>query len=494
MRTRFTTFSNFLAVLCAVLFVIAMILALLFVNSRQTLFNAETYKRALMEHKAYEQLPALLAEGSSSFERLLTKPCTDHALICAMEGASAELQTCLVDSLGEQAYVEIGSRQREPTTAELAGSQPCLDQYGSASLQTGAEAGSPDDNLLATASVEVRVCARQVLGDETYEALYNGQRPPTLRETRRINACIRQVRREARLNNPGISGDLMPILDDFSPDQWEQLIRFLLPPDDLRRLTESALDQAFAYLNSESDTASVSLVDLKARLTGQPGQELILFLLDAQPPCTEEQQAQINAGNFENRGATAIYCAASSETLAKMIPHMQTRLNRVIAQLPDEAVLIKPATDVPNGSPSDLFGKDPQTVIRALHKWIGLSPLLALSLLMLVSMLSVRSLKDLLRWWGIPLFSAGLLTLSIGLAAQPLLDWAWVNYAVPQFPSMISSGLAELGHDVFRSVVHELGTWLMLEASLIALLGLAAIITSFYVDPLSASPKSVIKK
>jgi hypothetical protein len=482
MRTRFTAFYNFLAVLCAILFVIATVPVLLLSNSKQTLLNAEAYKRALIDNKAYEQLPALMAEGSSSLERFLEKPCTDNLLVCAMDNASPELQICLTDSLGPQAYGEIGSGQRDATDVEQDSSQACLDRYASTTLQTGPEAGSLDDQPLSSAPAKVQACARQVLGDEAYQTLSNNQRPPTKRETRQINACIRQARREARLNNSGIGGELMPILKDFSLKQWEELIRFLLPADELQEMTEAALDQVFSYLKGESNRASISLVNLKTRLRGQAGQELILFLLNAQPPCTEEQQAKINAGDFENGGGTAIYCAASGETLAQVIPPMQNRLSRLAAQIPNEAVLIKPI------STSDaISGGDPFITIRRLRSWMRLSPLLPVSLLVLVTLFGVRSVKSGLRWWGIPLLSAGLIVLSIGIAAQPLLDWAWVNYAIPQFPSVISSGLAELGHDMFRSVVHELGKWLMLEAGPILLLGLAAIIGSFYVGPITPS-------
>ena len=481
MRTRFTDLSNFLAVLFAVLFVIATVLVLVLLNSKHTVLNAETYKRMLTNNRAYEQLPALMAETSSSLERFLEEPCTDNLLVCAMDSASPELQTCLTDSLGPQAYQEIGTGRRDPTDAELDSSQACLEQYESTTLQTGPEAGSPDDPPLSTAPANVQACARQALGDEAYEALSNGQRPPTKRETRQVNACIRQARREARLNKPGIGGELMPILKDFSPAQWEQLIRFLFPADELQHMAESALDQVFSYLKGESDSASISLVDLKARLTGQAGEKLILFLLDAQPPCTGEQQAQINAGNFENGGETAIYCAASGETLAKMIPPMQNRLSKVAAQIPDEAILIKAPLGSDTASTGSPLDRDSLSAIRTLYRWMWLSPLLPLSLLVLATLFGVRSVKGWLRWWGIPLFSAGLIAFSIGIAAQPILDWAWVNYAIPQMPPIFSSGLGELGHDLFSSVVGELGKQLMLEAGLILLVGLAAIIGSFYV-------------
>jgi hypothetical protein len=100
---------------------------------------------------------------------------------------------------------------------------------------------------------------------------------------------------------------------------------------------------------------------------------------------------------------------------------------------------------------------------------------------LLVTLFGVRSVKGWLRWWGIPLFMVGLIALSIAIAAQPILDWAWVNYAIPQMPPIFSSGLGKLGHDLFRSVLGELGKQLMLEAGPILLLGLGAIIGSFYV-------------
>jgi hypothetical protein len=444
----------------------------LLVNIQHTLLNAETYKRFLSENRVYEQLPALIAEQPASLERFLAEPCADAPLVCAMHDAPLELQTCLTESLGGQAYTDIESGQREPTAAELDNSQACLDQ--DELLKTESEAGSAADNPLSSAPAKIQDCARLSLGDEVYTALNNGQRSPTKRETRQINACIRQARREARLEHPGIGDDLMVILHDFSPAQWEELIRFLLPTADLQRTTESALDDVFSYLNGENDSASVSMVELKTRLMGMEGDKLILLLLNAQPPCTDEQKAQINAGDFENGGATAIYCGASGETLAKMMPPMRNRLSKVAAQIPDEAVIFKPVS----ASGGNMFGREPLTTLRALLTWIRFGPMVPLALLALVALFAVRSIKDLLRWWGIPLFIAGLITLGIALAAQPLLDWAWVNKVIENSPPFFSSSFGELGYVLSRSLVEELAKWIMLEAGLIALPGLAAILAS----------------
>ena len=55
----FTLIARFIAVLLAALTVIATILALLLSSVDHTLLNAGTYKRAFLENKVYEQLPAL---------------------------------------------------------------------------------------------------------------------------------------------------------------------------------------------------------------------------------------------------------------------------------------------------------------------------------------------------------------------------------------------------------------------------------------------------
>jgi hypothetical protein len=477
MRRFATVLSRSIALLFSILFILSLVLVLVLVDIQFVFLNAETYKHALLEHNVYEQLPALMAEDSSAIKRFLGDSCKETPLVCAMKDSSSALRSCLMDALGEAAYLRIESGQRVSTAAELQSSQPCLDQ--DPEPETGPAAGWAGDNLISTALPEVQTCARQALGDETYQILYNGQRSPTTRETRRINACIRESRRNERANNPGIGGDLMPILEDFSPEQWEELINYLLPVGDLQRMTESGLDQVFAYVNGKTDIASVSLASLKKRLTGQSGDELILLLLQAQPACTAEELTQINSGNFENGGGTAIYCAVPEEALPLVMPAMRQRLEKVASRIPDEVVLTKPGSATA-GTKSP-FGEDPLKSARTIRNWMQYIPLLPLTLLLLITVFSVRSFKGLLRALGIPLLIAGLLGLSIGFAAGPLLEGTWVQYAISRIAPMISGGISQLVHSLARSITHEMGKWLMMEAGIATMLGLAAIILASHV-------------
>ncbi|HJZ12314.1 MAG TPA: hypothetical protein VJ521_09195, partial [Acidobacteriota bacterium] len=272
----FSAISNFIgksiATLFAVLFVITSILVLLLIGFDHTVLNAKTYKRALAESRVFEQFPTLAAEQFSLFKDFLADPCGANPLGCSIDGASPELEACLMEVLGEAAFVEIGSGQRNPTETELQNATPCLEQFRGASL-SGSESGSLDESQLSS--------------------------------------------------DQSATGPQMAYLENLSSEQWQALILDLLPSDELREMIEITLDQLIAYLNGETDTAKMPLVKLKARLAGQAGRDLLLFLVNAQPPCTEEQQAQIDSRNFGGEGQQPVLCAASGETIDKQMTELQ---------------------------------------------------------------------------------------------------------------------------------------------------------------------------
>ena len=474
----FRFIANTIAALCAALFVLTAVLVFLLLNVEHSLLNAQTYKRALIASNIYEQFPALVSEQLSIVGEFLADPCAANPLGCSIDGASPELQACLMDILGEDAYVKIGSGQRNPTDVELEDSQPCLDQFGKTASQPGPESGALDENLLINASAEVQDCVKQALGDETYETLSSAQRQPTETETQQINTCLDQTGDSSQPNRPQVAGPMV-FLNNLTPEQWQALILHLLPPDDLQYMIESTLDQAFAYFNGETNTAKIPLDKFKVRLTGKAGDELILFLLNAQPPCTEEQLSQVNAGDLGEEGKSPVLCAASGESLDKLMTELQRQLTEVVSTMPDEAVFIKPPSSSDPTSGNGPLGEDPQFTLRLIHRGLNLSPLLPLALLLLVTLFGVRSRKGWLRWWGIPIFTVGLITLSIGVASKPLFEWAWVKFAVAKIPALLStSNLPVIGHDVLRFALTDLSKWITIEASLITLLGLGAMIFS----------------
>jgi hypothetical protein len=281
----------------------------------------------------------------------------------------------------------------------------------------------------------------------------------------------------------GIATGDMNFTNNLSTDDWQYLLPRLLPPDEARGMVENALDQGFAALNGETDTARLSLVTLKAHLKGPEGKDSIQYLLKVQPACTEEQLAEIHAEKAGNTEAPP-FCNPPQQDLALLTTQWQAQLDSRAAGIPDEVSILPPSGPSDAGSPvnASLARLNTQRFL------IRFSPLLSLILLTLLTLFAVRSLKGWLRWWGIPFFITGLIVMVIALSIRPLLNWVWVNSILPQFPSTLSAGLTGLAGNLVGSVGRALATPIMLQAAIIGLLGLAAIIASFFIKVINKEP------
>ena len=267
-------------------------------------------------------------------------------------------------------------------------------------------------------------------------------------------------------------------MNDLTSADWQRLLNLVLPPDEAKSTVENMMDQVFASINGESDSAHLSLVVLKANLTGQAGKEAIQYLLNIQPPCTEDQVGQIHSEN-PAVPEQPVYCRPAEQELALLTSQWQEQVDSTIAGIPDEFVIIKPASERTDKAAP---GIDPIARLNTVRLIIRFSPLLSLILLVLITLLMVRSLKTWLLWWGIPLFITGLIATAIGLAIPSLLNLVWVNTILPQFPSVLSTGMRGLTRNLVSSVAQALATPITLEAAIIGLLGLVTIIGSSFVE------------
>src|SRR5258706_4771 len=417
----FTIIARLIAVLLAALTIIATILVLLLSSLDHTLLQAEIYQRALQEHKVYAQLPALISEQHSMIKTWLVGTCGGNALACPTGKAAPEIQACLMKYLGNEILTDIGSGKRKPTRAETQTAQDCLDQFV-ASHPTSSRAHK-------------------------------------------------------------LSGGQLALLKDLTSAQWEALLLHLLPQAVAQKLTETALDKTLAYFKGEVDTARLPLAPLKARLTGVAGAELITLLLNSSPACTKEQQAQINAGKFGDDESPPIYCAAEGDALRNLSAELQKRLDRAASEIPETVILFPtPSGQDPLPSPN-ILGKNPQIARQRIYTGIRFSPLLLLLLLLLVTLFGVRSLRGWMRWWSLPIFIGGLVTLIVGVASLTLFGWAWGKYVILTIPASMGPTLSELGHELTQSLVNNLALWLMLESGLLILLALGVFLASSRVPP-----------
>lgn len=426
--------ARFIALGCAILFVITTLLALTLFNIDQQLLNAGSYKRALAQERIYERFPSLAAElawrmsaynpcvENPGLERCKLEepsPPNEHLLFPVYKSPSPGLKNCLIRALGENAYATLANGKRQATSAEIEPTRLCMRQFGVPDSLVSGKSGPP---------------------------LYTWM---------------------------------------LDRSDLEAILSALLPTAVLQTLTENFLDQFFDYLDAKTDAVKISLVEFKARLTGDAGMTILLRLLRAQPPCTKEQLTRLTGIGASTEIDKMLACRPPEETLTKIAPQIQTAARSAIAKLPDEAVLPLPSRREIANSSSKAEG--PEGVIKMLpliRLILRTSPLLPLGLLLTITLFGVRSFKGLLLWWGVPFLAVGIIGGGFAVIAYLIMDWSMARLVpadsalVMGFTSNAMQAAKDVGRDIFRAPA----IWIGVEAGIIGLLGFAFLLALLFIN------------
>ncbi|MCJ7724096.1 MAG: hypothetical protein MUP03_08185 [Anaerolineales bacterium] len=421
MRKFFTCIFTFISIILAGLFVITSLLTLMIVNMERHVFDTRFYNRALMENNLYERMPALAGEMIMAIGGY--NPCIENPLACKIDNASPELQTCLKNAIGEKEYQAIGTNQRKPTENELQLAQPCLDQFA----ESESEPTEP---------------------------------------------------------GPDMRNGAPEYMKNLAAKDYETIITLLLPPADMKTLVEEALAQVFQYLDGKNNSAIISLVALKERISSQAGFEVVMHLLQAQPPCTIEQIAQFTVG-FVSGQSDMVFCNPPQDLIDVITPEIQAQLTQIVLTIPDEAVFIKPyisTEEMESGSGSGgPFGNDPFTTIHFARMIMRFSYILPASILLLITLLVVRSLKGWLHWWGFPLLISGMLGILLGFAFSPAFNYIFHTFLAQKIPGLVPQNTVNLGLDILHYLLRDLSSAVEIQALIITLAGFGLVLASLFI-------------
>ena len=236
-------------------------------------------------------------------------------------------------------------------------------------------------------------------------------------------------------------------------------------------MADSTIVQVMAYINGESERADLSLAEMKEYLLSPTGVDAIYQLLQAQPECTLEQLTNMVSGTNG-----FILCKPPEQFLGfDLRPVYETEIRSAITLIPDEVSLLKPGQE-PNKAIDEL------SRLRVLSR---LTPIIPLVILLLITLLVVRTFKDWLTWWGIPLVLTSIPAMLVSLGA-PILFSAYfdANIATEMAQNTPPSVVAAV-RDVAGAIVEQALSPMLMQAFVLGAVGGVMLLIAFLINKAS---------
>jgi hypothetical protein len=250
----------------------------------------------------------------------------------------------------------------------------------------------------------------------------------------------------ASVDQPG-----MPVaLRSMSEQQWEGFLRELLPPEALKAMGDQALTSTFAYLNGQSNAATVDLTVLKSQMASSAGTQAVMNLMQTLPPCTLEELTRITMALLNNQEIA--FCNPPAEFQGIVQPIIQGQVQVAAAAVPSTLTLA--SYDAASGQP------DPRQQIQTMRLFMRLSPILPLGFFFLMTVLAVRGLRDWLLWWGIPFMVIGLSVSIMVWTGAPLVGWVLFKLLTGSasfiLPAVLGNDISQLASAIVEQALRPL--------------------------------------
>ena len=337
-----------------------------------------------------------------------------------------------------------------------------------------------DPLTCAGESPEFINCARAALGETRYNTLSSNPVRLTEADKQHLQVCLNHYGSSLQSQPGGQNpvGVLAPFLRTLGVTNLEAMLSQLIPADELQTMTEDTLTQVFAYVNGQQDTAAISLVNLKQRISSPAGIDSLLGIIRAQPPCTLQQIEQLVASLLDSQPGIVL-CNPSEQMLKLLGGVIQSQMDAVASEIPDQVVILSPTT----GENPALPGGGLIGTIRLVQLILRFAPIVPLFFLLFITLLVIRSPMSWLRWWGIPFFITGLLTFGLAASVSIFFEQAWLSLLVIHLPPILSDGVVTLAHDLLRAMLQPYLGGVYLGAFLVGLPGLGMWIGSAFIKP-----------
>jgi hypothetical protein len=123
---------------------------------------------------------------------------------------------------------------------------------------------------------------------------------------------------------------------------------------------------------------------------------------------------------------------------------------------------------------------DPRDKLQTVRLGMQLSPLLPLGFLLLMTIVTVRSLKSWLSWWGTPIAVTGGLTAFLGLVGASVFGTVFQQMLTSRMPSFLPALLLDSAHALATAMLQALFLPILWQGLGIALIGLGMVVAGYF--------------
>jgi len=259
-------------------------------------------------------------------------------------------------------------------------------------------------------------------------------------------------------------------LKALTVDDWTATITSLLPAEESKALTDNTLDSVFDYLNGKTDAVVISVVPFKNHLAGNTGIEVVKQILNSQPQCTAEQLLQIGLGVIS--GKDFMLCKPPDEFLNLINPLIESQLQVLTGAFPDQVTLVSNA--------QSHTSSDPRIKLNWARTLMKITPIFPLLFLFCLTIITVRSLTDWLKWWGYPFLITGAGSLFFALIGSPVLGFVIRTVIQQQGPRYLPENLISALGETVSAVSSQILKPVAVEGAILGVIGLVMIIIAAF--------------
>jgi hypothetical protein len=214
-------------------------------------------------------------------------------------------------------------------------------------------------------------------------------------------------------------GDLKPMFQYLSPAEREDILTTLMPPEWVDAQLDNVIHSFFTWVESEQPEPriAIDLVPLKEGLLKGGLRRIIDTLIGSWPSCTTDE-IEIMREELMRTGEIPIEVCESPEPYrSQVLDFAVAELGFLVRGQPDKIPLL----DSLDASPAEVTEfKEQFQFLRSVMMWGWFLPA---SLLGVIMILVIRSMRDIGQWWGIPLLIGGLLSIMfIGIVSAGRAD------------------------------------------------------------------------